>query len=97
MYFIQKTQASESIHAHELVHVVQWNALGLRQFLFTYAVGIAQHGYEKSPFEAAAYAVQREFEAGRSIPGLVDTISLHARETQAKAEEVLRHHGLRMT
>lgn len=38
----------ESIHFHELVHVVQWSALGVDEFLLTYALGVAQSDISKA-------------------------------------------------
>lgn len=72
MYFLHREHAHEAIHFHELVHVVQWAALGAAAFLPTYAVGIAQHGYEASPFELAAFDLQAKFERGDALPGVVD-------------------------
>ena len=48
-FFVLAEHHTESLCAHELVHVVQWAALGVRPFLRTYGLGIAQHGYEASP------------------------------------------------
>jgi len=96
MYFLTEAHESESVHAHELVHVVQWGELGFQGFLFTYALGIAQNGYIQSPFESAAYEVQKEFDSDRAIPGLLKTVRAHARKHHGEAEAVFRHHGLRM-
>jgi len=60
----------ESTHFHELIHVAQWDVLGPDLFLMVYAVGLLALGYEDSPLERMAYELQREFEAGRSIPQL---------------------------
>ncbi len=49
-YFMQPQHvADESIHFHELVHVVQWSHLGLERFLLAYAAGLAANGYRNSP------------------------------------------------
>ena len=96
MYFLHEHPASESVHFHELVHVVQWRELGPRAFLFAYSLGIAQHGYAQSPFERTAYEAQREFDAGRPVPGLLASVQAHARQKSDEAVELFRHHGLRM-
>ena len=41
-YFLQRSVATdETLHLHELVHVVQWQVLGPKDFLLLYAVGLA--------------------------------------------------------
>lgn len=39
MYFVDEDDTTEATHFHELCHVVQWKALGVRDFLMTYALG----------------------------------------------------------
>ncbi len=73
-FFIQRGQESETLHFHELVHIVQWARLGVDNFLFAYALGLLQFGYEQSPLEAMAYTLQRQFEAGTAPNGLVPVI-----------------------
>jgi hypothetical protein len=64
-YFLQRAAATdESLHFHELVHVVQWQVLGPKDFLLLYAAGLAESGYRDSPLEAMAYDHQRRFDAG---------------------------------
>jgi hypothetical protein len=63
-YFLQRSVASdESLHFHELVHVVQWQVLGPKDFLLLYAPGLAGHGYRRCPLEAMAFDHQRDFDA----------------------------------
>lgn len=59
-----KSLQETTCHFHELVHVVQYQRLGLEQFLWAYSVGIALHRYEDSPLEKMAYDLQLEFEHG---------------------------------
>jgi hypothetical protein len=62
-YFIKSTEASnESLHFHELVHVVQWAHLGVEKFLLQYAAGLATSGYRNSPLEVVAYSLQDYFD-----------------------------------
>jgi hypothetical protein len=64
-YFVRSDAArDESLHAHELVHVVQWQLLGREAFLKCYAAGFLRRGYRDSPLEAMAYRLQDEFDAG---------------------------------
>ena len=73
-FFLEQGQASESLHFHELVHVVQWARLGVDNFLLAYGVGLIQSGYEQSPLEAMAYSLQRDFDNGRLPQELVRVI-----------------------
>ena len=62
-YFIKSTDATnESLHFHELVHVVQWAHLGVEKFLLHYADGLATSGYRNSPLEAMAHGLQDYFD-----------------------------------
>ena len=62
-YFVRADQAhSESLHFHELVHVVQWRLLGPERFLALYAEGLERFGYRNSPLEVMAYQLQDQFE-----------------------------------
>ena len=72
--FLQQGQTSESLHFHEMVHVVQWARLGVDNFLLAYGIGLAQSGYEQSPLERMAYSLQRSFESGSLPHELVSVI-----------------------
>jgi len=62
-YFLRRgIERNESIHFHELVHVVQWQAVGPESFLLAYADGLARHTYRNCPLEAMAYAHQENFD-----------------------------------
>ena len=64
-YFLQRAAATdESLHFHELVHVIQWQVLGQKDFLSMYAAGLAEHGYRNCALESMAYDHQRRFDAG---------------------------------
>lgn len=63
-YFLDPNVSNdESVHFHELAHVVQWQVLGPNNFLLLYAAGLAEFGYLESPLEAMAYDHQRRFDA----------------------------------
>lgn len=94
MYFVQPSSSSESVHFHELVHVVQWARLGVRDFLLTYALGIVLHGYAGSPLEAIAFELQGQFERKTPVGSVVDRIERHACETREWAASVFAMHGL---
>ena len=62
-YFLSPRAATdESVHCHELIHVVQWQVLGPKDFLLLYAAGLAERGYRKSPIEVMACGHQRRFD-----------------------------------
>ena len=66
-YFVRTSAATdESLHFHELVHVVQWQVLGQKEFLLLYATGLAEHGYRECPLEATAFEHQERFDSGRA-------------------------------
>ena len=95
MYFV-RPEASEGVHFHELVHVVQWDALGVPDFLLTYAVGLVQHGYARSPLEAIAFELQERFER-MEVRGFVDDeTAAHAAAACRAAAGTFSAHGLRM-
>jgi hypothetical protein len=65
-YFVQSGEAlRESLHFHELVHVVQWQQLGAERFVMACALGYLQGGgYRANPLEVMAYDLQDYFEKG---------------------------------
>ncbi|PCH58880.1 MAG: hypothetical protein COC14_00175 [Burkholderiaceae bacterium] len=61
-YFILKgCEDNLELHFHELVHVLQWETLGASNFISRYIEEVKQHGYEGSPLEKMAYALQYSF------------------------------------
>ena len=61
-YFLKKAVADdESLHFHEMIHVVQWRLLGAEFFLAIYAGGLEKFGYRSSPLEKMAYDAQELF------------------------------------
>ncbi len=96
MYFLREDlAAAESLHIHELVHVVQWNELDVRDFLLTYALGLIQHGYLDAPLEKIAFEIEARFEAGERFTG-PDVVAQHARSTRDAALDVYRGMGVRL-
>lgn len=63
-FFVHQSQRTESLHFHELVHVIQWDRLGVANFLRAYGIGFVQFGYKNSPLEQMAYILQRNFDNG---------------------------------
>lgn len=63
-FFVSHLHQTESLHFHELVHVVQWERLGVNDFLLAYGAGLMQFGYRDSPLEKMAYSLQAAFDRG---------------------------------
>jgi hypothetical protein len=80
-YFINSNFAKdESLHFHELVHVIQWSYLGVKKFLSLYAIGLLKYGYEKCPLELMAYNLQQDFIDNMEIKGL-EAVIVHEVES----------------
>ena len=73
-FFVRHAHQSDRLHFHELVHVVQWEKLGVDNFLLAYAVGLMQYGYRGNPLEEMAYELEERFDDGNSLPNIVDLI-----------------------
>ena len=41
-FFVNNLNRTESLHFHELIHVIQWETLGVDNFLLAYGVGLMQ-------------------------------------------------------
>ena len=46
---------------HELVHVIQWQVLGMESFVAAYADGLERIGYRQCPLEMMAYNLESVF------------------------------------
>ena len=74
-YFIKRQNCfDESLHFHELVHVVQWDYLGVEKFLLAYALGLINHGYVNSPLEVMAYGLKQYFIQNPDLFAVEDVI-----------------------
>ena len=79
-FFVSHLYQTESLHFHELVHVVQWERLGVDNFLLAYGAGLMQFGYRDSPLEKMAYSLQDRFDYG-TLSG--DTVEIIQQQTDA--------------
>ena len=62
VYFIKKGFENDlAMHFHELVHVLQWQYLGTKEFIARYINELQQHGYEEAPLEIMAYSLEKDF------------------------------------
>jgi len=63
-YFVSTLESkAESLHFHELVHIVQWQYLNAENFLGEYAKSLLRDGYSGSVFEIMARKHQERFNA----------------------------------
>jgi hypothetical protein len=88
-FFVCDGQQTDSLYFHELVHVVQWDRLGVDNFLVAYAVGLMQHGYEQSPLEQMAYRLQTAFEQQRVPKNLLNFIDAETDAVWSAARKLL--------
>ena len=88
-FFLRQGCASESLHFHEMVHVIQWARLGVEKFLLAYGLGLLAHGYEQSPLEKTAYDLQRRFDSGTLPPDVVRVIETEADAVWKQAEPIV--------
>ena len=72
--FVNYLQKTESLFFHELVHVVQWERLGVDNFLLAYGIGLMKFGYQDSPLEQMAYFLQDHFDRGTLDLGVIELI-----------------------
>lgn len=64
-YFVRRDHVGiESLHFHEMIHVVQWSLLGPEKFILLYADGLERYGYRDSPLEVMAYDTEAVFKQG---------------------------------
>jgi hypothetical protein len=85
-FFVSHLHQTEGLHFHELVHVVQWERLGVNDFLLAYGAGLMQFGYRDSPLEKMAYSLQAAFDRGALPPNTIEVIR---QSTDAIWNEVL--------
>ena len=71
IFVLPNCAGDESLHFHELIHVIQWQVLGPEKFLLLYADGLVKNGYLDCPLEAMAYGHQHRFDV-RSPPYSVE-------------------------
>lgn len=88
-FFVTTGQQRESLYFHELVHVVQWDRLGVDNFLLVYAIGLFQHGYQQSPLEQMAYQLQADFDQKRMLENLVEVINHRSDNVWQNAQRFL--------
>jgi len=82
----------ESLHFHELIHVVQSKHLGRERFIMAYALGhLMCGGYRTNPLEVMAYVLQGCFD--QQAPGF-DVASVVRRELDQVVPALFAKTGL---
>lgn len=89
-FFVRPGRETDSLCFHEVVHVLQWSALGEEKFLLAYGFGLLSHGYRASPLERMAYDLQRAFDAESLPPGLGQVIVRETEAIWARAGPIVR-------
>ncbi|ART80862.1 hypothetical protein [Oceanisphaera avium] len=71
-YYIKpKVAAQLSVHFHELIHVLQWQALGPSAFIERYISEVLHYGYRQAPLEEKAYGYEGQFKAQPNQPFVI--------------------------
>jgi hypothetical protein len=83
--FLHEDMATESTCFHELIHALEWQALGPR-YVLTYAAGLLKYGYARSPLEVIAFDMQSAFDRSAPVPGLVAAVHAAALEAGREAD-----------
>ncbi len=61
--FIRRDLADwDAVHFHELLHIIQWEHLGMKRYLAAWAIGTITRGYRDNPLEETAFRHQLRFE-----------------------------------
>lgn len=74
VFFVVPSELTESLCFHEMVHVIQWERLGVDRFLWAYGLGLLWFGYRESPLERMAYQLELAFQRGEVPVGLAGRI-----------------------
>lgn len=83
MYFLKRGLGTdESLHFHELVHIIQWQVLGPEHFILAYALGhVAGGGYLNNPFEKIAFDLQDRFKKQERLGSIELIVKQHLSQT----------------
>lgn len=77
-YYVRTGQEKRlSLHFHELVHVVQWQILGVRGFIERYMREILTNGYNESPLELMAYSLDSYYSANKPPLDVVNHVRMN--------------------
>lgn len=85
--FIHKNHIQDTIVFHELVHVLQWRALGDIDFIVTYALQLIRFSYDAHPLEDIAYDWENRF-LYRQVQRLEEIVTIHALEQRKSVQRI---------
>lgn len=74
-YLLPHVANNLKLHFHELVHVAQWDKLGVALFIQRYISEIQIYGYEEAPLEKMAYAFDDHFSRGGEKVDVISYVS----------------------
>jgi len=90
---VHESMVTESVCFHEIVHALQWKTLGWK-YLFTYGVGLIEHGYARSPLEVMAFDFQSAFDRGEPAGDIVAAVEARTLDAGAHVEAFFRERGI---
>lgn len=76
--FLLEEHCTEINCFHEMIHVVQWQRLGIEKFLLAYSLHLVLRGYEGNPFEETAYDFQRRLASNALPMNFLETVKTQA-------------------
>ncbi len=80
-FFLKTDQKNrESIHFHELIHIIQWKELGAKDFIQVYGINLIEFGYRRHPLELIAYDLTADFDRDIPITKLEPRVRAHCNE-----------------
>lgn len=76
--FLLEEHCNEINCFHEMIHVVQWQRLGVQKFLLAYVLHLVLHGYQGNPFEETACLFQRKLESNALPMNFLEIVKTRA-------------------
>lgn len=73
-YVVPEVADNLQIHFHELVHVAQWQNLGVEGFITRYLEELKSFGYDNMPLERMAYELDERYMAGGPVVDVQKTV-----------------------
>lgn len=74
-YLLPSVENNLRVHFHELVHVAQWQRLGVEGFVTRYLQELQAVGYDKMPLERMAYDLDAQYAAGGPVVHVPDVVN----------------------
>jgi hypothetical protein len=73
-YMLPSVENNLRVHFYELVHVAQWQSLGVEGFIERYLQELQASGYEKMPLERMAFELDKRYVAGGDIIDVIERV-----------------------